>query len=44
MKLLGITGRYIADRNSVAGGWNGDGAVSRSNRDAIRVGVCPVIF
>ena len=44
MRLRGIAGRYIADRDSVAGGWHGDGAVSRSNRDAIRVDVCPVIF
>ncbi len=43
MRLRGIAGRYIADRDSVAGDGT-DGAVSRSNRDAIRVGACPVIF
>ena len=40
MKLRGIAGRYIADRDSVAG----VGVFPVQTGNAIRVGACPVIF
>ena len=43
-EAAGDCGAYIADRDSVAGGWHGDGAVSRSNRECDPCGRVPCYF